>query len=277
MSRIEDFSVILPVYHKDSVRYLEEALKSVVDQSRKSSEIILIEDGPLGSDLRSFIDQKEKEFPELKTLKIATSRGLPNALNQGLEVCSNEWVARMDADDICSLDRFEKQLEFLEKNEDIDVLSSYIGEYDLELSTFFGRREVPTTHEEIMKYAKWRSPFNHMAIVYKKSVVKGVGGYNSTLFSGQDYELWSRILMAGHKGANIPEVLIKARAGQDFYGRRRRGFKHLKNEWRLIGELRKNGLINLRQMWSHRLLKSLVRLAPSVLVKGLYKRLRTTS
>jgi glycosyltransferase involved in cell wall biosynthesis len=277
MSVIDSFSVLLPVYFRDDPSHLRAAVDSLLNQSRPASEIIIVEDGPLSKELVDVLREYYGSFNHFRRLHLEENSGLPTALNRGMEQASHEWIARMDADDICTSDRFEKQFAFLENHPDVDILSAAIDEYDLELETFFGRRSLPPTHEQILKYARWRSPFNHMAVVYRKSMLQTLGGYKAYLKSGQDYELWSRVLMAGYRSANLPDVVIKARTGDDFYGRRRRGRKHLKNEWRLTGELYKNGLIGWPTLWMHRLSKTVIRLLPGSWIKGIYRSMRSSS
>jgi len=277
MSKIRAFSVVLPVYFRDRPYHLKEALESLLVQTRPAAEIVVVEDGPIDETLKAVIEDVQKDHPEVKVIQLHRNSGLPSALNEGIKACTHEWIARMDADDVCTPDRFEKQIGFLETHPEVDIISSAIDEYDLELQHFFGRRQLPVTHEDIMKFAQWRSPFNHMAVVYRKSAVLEIGSYDPELRSGQDYELWSRLLTAGYRGANLPDVLIKARTGEDFYGRRRRGWRHLKNEWNLVGKLYQNGLFGWPMLWVHRLSKTFVRLLPSGIMKRIYGLMRSSS
>ena len=107
------FSVLLSVYHKEKAEFLDEALNSIVCQTLKPDEIIIVEDGPLTNELNNVLDKFETENKCVKRVPLKVNSGLGKALNEGLKHCSNDLVARMDTDDIAFPDRFEKQVEFM--------------------------------------------------------------------------------------------------------------------------------------------------------------------
>ena len=107
------YSVLISVYKKERPEYLHAALKSMTGQSWRPSEIVLVFDGPLTTELAA--DLEDIEFQGLlKTVRREQNAGLGAALAKGLPECSCEWVARMDSDDIAASDRCEKQLRYLE-------------------------------------------------------------------------------------------------------------------------------------------------------------------
>lgn len=218
------FSVLMSVYSKERSEYLIEAVESVFNQSLQPDELILVEDGPLNNDLYTALDSLCSKFSKIKRISLEINSGLGTALNEGLTHCSNELVARMDSDDICYPTRFEKQLSFMMQNPDIDVCSSWIQEFEGDITNTKAIKKVPATHEEISEYAKLRNPLNHPSVVFRKKAVLDVGGYKPFLLF-EDYYLWVRMMVNGCKLANVQECLVYFRVSSEMY-KRRGGFKY---------------------------------------------------
>lgn len=215
------FSVLMSVYFKENPVYFDLALKSnLIDQTLKPDEFILVCDGKLTTELEEVINKYTELFPNIfKVYRLAENKGLGTALNYGLEKCSYEIVARADSDDISDSERFEKQLNFLESNKDIDVLGAAIDEFDSDPNKRVFLKLLPTNSVELYEFAKFRSPLNHMSVMFRKSVVQSVGSYMHMKYL-EDYYLWLRILIAGHKIANLSDVLVHARIGNGMIYRR---------------------------------------------------------
>jgi glycosyltransferase involved in cell wall biosynthesis len=272
------FSVILPVYHKDNPVFFEEALNSLLKQTLRADEIIVIEDGPLSEGLNQVLEVFEKRMPELKRVKLPENVGLSKALNIGLESASHSWVARMDSDDICFPNRFERQMTYIEEHPDLEIAGSWIQEFEDDVNRPGGLRKVPEKAEEILSYARWRCPFNHMTVFYRREVVLSVGGYDSGEDNkhgfGDDYILWAKMLVKGCKAANIPEVLVMVRTDANFFEYRRRGWNYYRNEMVEVNRLRKIGVINPGQYLIHAGSKFIIRMLPATLLKKVYQLLR---
>lgn len=267
------FSVILPVYGKDHPDHFRLALDSLAQQSLLADEVVVVADGPLTPALEEVLTHTQLQG--LKVVRLPENRGLSAALNAGIDAAQHEWLARMDADDICLPHRFQTQLEYLDKHPTISILGAWIREFATDPAQPQGERRGPETHAEIVRFARWRCPFNHMTVMYRKSALLELGGYKDYGAVGDDYELWARFLTRGYQSAIVQEVLVLARTGQAFFTHRRRGWRYLKNEWREIDDLRQLGLINRPTAWVHKLAKSAVRLGPSGWVKRIYALLRT--
>ena len=180
------FSVLMSVYFKEKPLYLDLALESVFNQTIKPNEVILVEGGSLTEELEEVISKYEKKYSDiLKVIKYEKNRGLGIALHDGLLECSNDIVFRMDTDDICVNDRFEKQLEVF-KNNVVDVVGSNICEYDDDMENMTGMRIVPENDRDIKKMAKKRNPMNHMTVAYRKQAVIEVGNYQDMAYF-EDY------------------------------------------------------------------------------------------
>lgn len=254
--------------------FLQEAIESVsIDQSIKPEEIILIKDGLLTLELETIILDLKKRIPFLKVYGYKQNMGLGYALNYGLHKCSNELVFRMDTDDISLPMRFEKQLKYLEKNPDLTIVGSTINEFLHRPNDIIQIRQVPLTPGDIESTKHIRNPFNHMTVLFKKSIILKVGGYID-MPGYEDYYLWMRLLQK-HKGANINEPLVHARIGNNMI-QRRQGIGFLKKEIKFQRTLLQNGLIDYSKFTRNILVRGFPRIIPLFLLKFLYSKLLRT-
>jgi len=269
----EQFSVLMPVHYKDDPKHLKESLLSIYDnQTLKPSEIVIIADGPLPLLLERIIldfKSKIKDKISFNYYVLPENKGLAFALNEGLRLCRNEWVARMDADDISRYHRFEKQWRFIVNNPQIDIIGGYILEFDEKMKKKIGIRKVPVCNEDIITFAKYRSPFNHMTVMYKRNKILSIGGYPVDLKKMQDYALWCKAIVSGLKMANLPTVLVDVRAGRSFI-RRRKGITYLKYELLLQRHLRKIGFWSRKDFLMYGIPRVLLRLLPEGALETLY-------
>ena len=265
------FSVLMSVYFKESPSYLEEALSSVFTQTVMPDEVVLVEDGPLTSELDETINKYGQEYPKiLKVIKFESNRGLGQALHDGLLECSNEIVFRMDTDDIAHKDRFEKQLKvFKEKN--VDAVGSNITEYDETMTNITSHRIVPELDEDIKTMAKSRNPINHMTIAFKKQAVIDSGNYIDMMYF-EDYYLWVRMMSKGYTFYNIQEVLIDVRGGNDMI-KRRGGKKYIKPIINFEKTILKLGYISKFEYLKNTTKRIIGSLIPNGLRFFLYKKL----
>ena len=192
------------------------------------------------------------------------------ALNEGLKYCNYELVARMDTDDIAMPNRFEKQFAFMQNNPEVVVCSGLIEEWSQDYSYKISERYLPLTHQEIAKFAKYRSPISHPAVIFRKSAVLAVGGYPNIY--PEDYPLWGKMLSQGYKFANLPDLLLKMRVGNALT--ERRGLEFLKGEIKIYRYLCDIGFINQFEFLFNCISRGLVRLSPTWLKKIFYKYLR---
>lgn len=214
------FSVLIPVYYKEKPEYFSEALASVINQTLKPNEIVVVKDGPLTEGLEEVLTKNDAENPELfKIVSLDTNQGLGVALARGVEECSYELIARMDSDDISRNDRFEKQIAEFEKNPDLDICGSQIAEFQTEISNIISYRRVPLEDSAIKKFQRKRSAFNHPSVMFKKSSVLKVGNYEFSPFM-EDSMLYVKLFLSGACGCNIDESLVFVRISQEMYSRR---------------------------------------------------------
>lgn len=262
-------SVLMSVYHADNSQHLEEALDSIwVDQIRKPDEIVLVEDGPLGSDLEDVIEnfQNKSEAPVIN-LKLERNSGLASALNKGVTVCSGDLIARMDADDISAPERFKLQHDFFTSNPETDILGAAIQEFSGDQKKLL-TRYYPENLLLAKKYIPRASPFAHPTVVFRRKIFDAGFRYSEQTASCEDIELWFRLLAAGYNFSNLPIVLLNFRISNEFAGRRSsaKAVSELKVYW--------SGVIKLFG-WNWRLIFPLarfaMRLTPKFVINYLYK------
>lgn len=261
------FSVLMSLYIQEKPSFLEQCLQSLEYQTLKANEIVIVFDGKLNNELENIVSKYLKKLP-IKIVRLPKNVGLGNSLNIGLQHCSFEWIFRMDTDDICTKNRFEKQINFIKNNPDISVFGGQIIEFENNISDANSIKEVPTTEKEIKNFAKTRCPFNHMTIAYKKSIILNVGGYQHHLFQ-EDYNLWLRIIAQGYKTANISEILVYVRGGKSMISRRR-GRKYIKSEWKLFQLKKQLKIQNFAWGFITFLTRSLPRILPIFVLNFLY-------
>lgn len=218
---MKQFSIITSVYKNDKPEFVRVALDSMlVNQSVKPSEIVLVQDGPVPDELSNLLSEYETKYPEvMNIIRLEKNGGLGNALKLGTETAKYDIVARMDSDDICLPNRFEKQLEYLEQHPDVDIVGGQMTEFIGEPTNIVGQRVVPTDNEAIYEFMKSRCALNHVTVMFRKEAVLRVGNYQDW-FWNEDYYLWVRMMAGGCKFGNVEDVLVNVRSGADQYARR---------------------------------------------------------
>ncbi|WP_240043806.1 glycosyltransferase [Erwinia persicina] len=265
------FSVLMSLYDKEKAIHLDQCLSSLYTQTLKADEIILVYDGYINKELDDVVLRWMELLP-LKLVKLVSNVGLGKALNIGLEQCKNDIVARMDTDDLCDSKRFELQIPMMSDDPELAIVGSYINEFDNDPVYPKSTRIVPLDDIEIKEGVKLKSPFNHMTVVFRKTKVKDVGGYQH-LYLMEDYSLWLRLLKSEVKAKNIPLPLVNMRAGRDML-LRRRGFKYVKSEYKIALLKRHLGYQNFLSAMVIFFARATPRLMPVFLFKLIYSLLR---
>ena len=232
---MKEIAVILPVYKKDKVEYLNKAIEGILYQSYRDIHLFVGVDGPVGDDLRDYLEMQERQcrvsiewFPE--------NRGLACVLNDLLDICFKdryEYIARMDADDISMPDRLEKQVAYLETHPEIDVVGGAIEEIDENGDSRNKTIIYPETPEACRAFFSKRNPHAHPAVLFRKSFFNKLNGkkYRPEYRQNQDTMLWYDGMMAGTKHANIPDVVLKFRMTDSLFKKRRNGWAFAKKQF----------------------------------------------
>lgn len=252
-----DFSLLMPVYRGDHAAHFAKAFASSVgDQTVKPSQVVLVQDGPVGDELAAAIDRVVESSPVPVTRHvIGENVGLARALDLGLTLCEHEIVARIDADDISLPERFARQLPVVEGG--VDLLGTGMFEFLDDGGAIVGRRTPRTGHEEIARYARFHDPFSHPTVMYRRSAVERAGGYQP-LGLMEDYWLFARMIDAGASVENLAEPLVMYRVGAGAYARRG-GKAQWRSELQLQRALRR---IRFTSRWEY---------VRNVTVRGVYR------
>lgn len=235
-----NFSVSMCVYKGDRPEWFKAAVDSVLNQTVPPDEIVLVVDGPVTEELNIVIKEYEQN-PIFKIIRLKENVGHGNARRTGLENCSNEYVAIMDADDICVPKRFEKQVALFLQDPTLDIVGSNITEFIGSPENITGRRAVPQTDAQIKEFIKKRCPFNQMTVMFKKNSVVAAGGYLDW-YCNEDYYLWLRMYLKNMRFANCGESLVNVRVDKQTY-KRRGGIKYFKSEAKLQKYMLSNKII----------------------------------
>lgn len=217
---MENYSVLMSVYHRENPEHFATAIESILHQTVVTDDFVIVCDGPLTEELDGVIARYVQAYPDVfNIVRLPENVGIGLAASAGLQRCKNALIAKMDADDIAVPQRCEKQLKLFADNPALAVAGGYIEEFDEDPDVPFAVREVPLTNGQIRKFARRRQPFNNVSVMYRKAAVLAVGGYRN-LRRAEDYDLYVRLLKAGCEAANLGEVLVKARVDRGAYARR---------------------------------------------------------
>ena len=268
------YSVLMSVYKNDSPDDLATALKSIYDdQTRKPDEIIVVFDGPLTEALLHTLDSFRAGKEDIvRYYPQEVNRGLGEALRIGSELCTGEYILRMDSDDVSDPHRFEKQIRYIEAHPEIDVLGTDIAEFNRSPDEPGKRvRACPVRHEDIVEMGKTRNPMNHVSVCMKKSALMKSGGYQ-TLLLLEDYYLWLRMIAAGCRLANLHESLVYVRVGNGFDSKR--GARERITGWRVLQDfMLERRMITKREARRNMILIRVFVMTPAWLKRLLYQKL----
>ena len=194
--------------HNDE-NFLSYAIKSVLAQTYKNLELIIIDDA---ADVKTREILMSFRDPRIKILENETNLGLTRSLNNAIKIAQGEFIGRMDADDIAESTRFKIQVDFLKNNPDVMALGSWakiIGDDGKEKYI----KKKPVSYQKIKKSIARFNPFIHSSLVFRSKVFKEIGIYDEEFVFAQDYDLMLRIANE-YKVINIPSPLITYRDHQ---------------------------------------------------------------
>jgi glycosyltransferase involved in cell wall biosynthesis len=202
-------SVIMPAYNEE--RFLAEAIESVLAQTWKDFELIILDDGSWDRTME--IAQSYARLDPRVRAESHANMGVALTLNRGLEMSKSEWVVVMHADDVMMPNRIERQLAFVAAHPELAVASSWVKHIDSRGKVIAKDNSSLLTHEAVEKLyrANEMIGFNHPAAILRKSAVQEVGGYSSQLRVNEDVDLWNRLLERGNKILVQPEYLLQYR------------------------------------------------------------------
>ena len=225
-SEVEDMStvsVIMGIYNCADT--LGEAIESIINQTFSDWELIMCDDGSQDDTLSVALSYREMFPGKIVVLKNEKNLGLNATLNKCLAIAKGKYIARMDGDDVCSPERFAKELVVLESEPEIAIVSTDMAYFDE--SGTWGKMSHPTYPQGIDFL--YETPFCHAPCMVRKEAYDAVQGYSvdKKLLRVEDYHLWMKMYKAGYKGKNIGEILYSMRDDRNAYNRRK--FKYRLN------------------------------------------------
>lgn len=266
------YSVLMSVYVKESPEFLAESLHSMLEQTIPPEQIVLVEDGPLTSELDTVIDLFCEKYKGLfDVVPLPKNEGLGNALAHGVPVCRNEIIARMDSDDYAFPTRMEKELAAMSEYH-LDMVGSQIVEFISDPEHPVAQSDLPVDQQSIVAYSKRRNPFRHPSMVFRKSRVLDAGNYSADYLYFEDWDLFNRMLASGCKAVNIDEPLVAMRVSPDFYARRG-GPAYIPHIWKFKTEQLRGGYFTFFQFLGTTIPHVLVCLVPNSVRSFIYTHL----
>ena len=262
---------LITVYSEDSVKNFKSAIESIINQiipENHELRIYLGVDGNIDLDLSNIIDFYHNDI--YKIVKSNHNLGLAGMLNLIIDNLENEdFLFRMDSDDICLPNRTTVQIDYLNKNPDCIAVGSAMKEIN-ESNKIIGLKKAFLSNK-INEIAFYRNPFNHPTMALRGDFFNLVGKYDPKLKKSQDYELWLRAIRMGYILENIEEPLLLFRVGKDFL-KKRNSFQNFKNEFIIAFNfiLAKKKYVFILFI----IIKLIIRLIPSNISKIIYKAIR---
>lgn len=219
-------SIIMGIYNCSD--YLEEAVNCIINQTFKEWELIMCDDGSTDSTYKLAL-QLSKLDKRIKVIKNEKNMGLAATLNHCLEYSKGKFIARMDGDDVCSLNRLEKEYNFLENNNKYSFVSCNMLCFD-DSGTY--RKIIYNEYPKLSDFIDG-SQFCHAGSMILKTALINIKGYNTSQIVErvEDYDLWVRLYEKGYLGYNIQDFLYSMR--DDWSAIKRRKFKYRINEARI--------------------------------------------
>lgn len=198
-------SVIIPCYNTE--KYVEQAVRSIMNQSYKNLEIIVTDDCSTDNSFE-ILKKLADEDSRIKLFRNESNLKIVKTLNKMIDLANGKYIARMDADDISLSMRIEKQVKFMEENPDFAICGTNAWIIN-ENNSVIGKSYLPVKLDDVNIYIEYASPFFHPAVMLRASIFKK-NLYNEKYLYAEDFELWKRILLLG-KGSNLKEKLFAYR------------------------------------------------------------------
>ncbi len=254
------FSIAMAVYKNDVPEYLGDALKSVIYQTLKPNEIVIVGDGPISDECVKVIEDTKnvakQEGIDIIFLPQKENNGLGASLRLAVENCHYDYIARMDADDLALPYRFEKQMKCFDEDSELSIVGGMITEFEGTPDNIMDKRVLPLDDTGIKNFMKSRCGVNHVTVIFKKSDLLRAGNYNNK-YRQEDYYLWARMIKAGCKFRNIPEVVVNVRSGRSQFARRSGG-NYYKDHMEIFKYMRREGIITYPRLVYNGIVRGLV-------------------
>lgn len=206
-------SVVMSTYNESS-KDLELSIQSILQQSYKNIEFIIVLDNPQNEVIRNVLNRYKVLDKRVVVLENKKNMGLVKSLNKALKVVNGKYIARMDADDISDKDRISKQVDILESDDEISLVGTDILLIDEKNREINSDNLLISDSEQLKKCIGLCNCIAHPTWMFRKSILKDLNGYNEIPYA-EDYDFLIRMSIRGHKFYNIDEKLLKYRIRQN--------------------------------------------------------------
>ncbi|WP_267472723.1 glycosyltransferase [Proteus sp. G2662] len=266
----------MSIYSLDKTDFIKRSIDSMLDQTVNNIYIYIAVDGIVSSQIITLLSAYEKNH-NIKIFYFNENKGLAFRLNQLIDIAIKErfdFIARMDADDICRKDRIEKQINYLIRNDNISIVGSNVIEIDNN-ENHICEKIMDTDPFLITKNIIKKCPLNHPSVMFRSSVFENGLRYNNKLKNTQDYYLWVDAIKNGFNISNINESLIYFRVDENFFSRRglKKAINDVKCRIYAMNELKKHTIKN----YVFIAFLFIFRLSPKIIKKFGYKNFRNVN
>jgi glycosyltransferase EpsE len=209
-------SVIMTTFNEPK-NYIQQSIESVLNQTYTNFELLILDDSSNSETIQA-IDSFKKDI-RVNVVREKRRMGFVHALNKGMKMAKGKYIARMDADDICFNDRFEKQIKYMEAHTDIDILGGNMKIID-ENGNILSQRQYPCSKFSLKFSSVFRSPVAHPTVMFRRSIIEKNMFYDDLFKKAEDLEFWLRLRNNGFKIANMPEYVLYFRISGDLAKKR---------------------------------------------------------
>ena len=261
-------SCLCSIYINTTYEEITLALKSILVQDFLPQQIVIVVDGPIKKKIQIFINHIILEYKIFKIVYSRKNEGLGLALKKGIKYCDYDIVARFDSDDINLKDRLSTQYSYFIKNKNLDILGTYVKEFNTKDNKIFSRLKiVPETDLKIKSIINLRNPINHPTVMFRKKAIIESGSYIS-MNCFEDYYLWLRCKSKNYIFHNLdyPSVAMKRESNLQ----RRHGLKYGFYELRFISSCLIKKLVPFYNFLIM-ILRVTLRISPKLFSKIFYK------
>lgn len=249
-------SVLMSVYN-EPLNYIDEAINSILNQTYKDFEYIIVVDKPDNLEIIHYLNEKAKRDSRIKVLVNKKNIGLAMSLNRAIEKAGGKYLARMDADDIALPERFDKELKYLKKNK-LDMVATATNKIDDSGLKWGEIHPFSTRLDDIKEFLKYQNIIVHPTVMMKAEAINDLGGYRN-FSSCQDYDLWLRFITARYKIGILDEILLSFRRHSNSISATCR-FSQILNESYIrklyVERIKNNGIDNFSELNLHQYLES---------------------
>jgi glycosyltransferase involved in cell wall biosynthesis len=262
-------SIVMAIWKGDSIPFFKMALTSLINQIYTDFEVLLVSDGT-SKKVFEFIENLPEEFQklDLRYKELPISSGPAQCWNLGIELALGEYIVRMDPDDVMRPDCILKQVQFMDQNLTIDICGGQIAEFKNIPRDITRFRNVPFLDHDIKVEMTRRNPMNHVTVIIRK---ESLGDWRYEQLDGfVDYLFWMKLKSHKLVFANLNDVLVDVRVGNDFISRRF-GLRYAAREVQFCYECYKRSYIGVIDFFWFILTRSIVRLMPKSIALFLYK------